>query len=103
MTQRKTIAIHHRATSQGFIFLILFLQNANPSANEIESLINEEIAKVKEWLNEWRKDLDNLPKEFRKFEQVAASLKEFKKTCNHWTYYDNELRYMTIQERGQKR
>jgi len=71
-------------------------QNANPSANEIESLINEEIARVKGYINEWRKDLDNLPKDFRKFERVAASLKEFRKTCNHWTYYDNELRYMII-------
>lgn len=70
--------------------------NPIPSINEIENLIKREIQRYKNIVMEYKKDLERLPQFFRKFERVAATLKELRNASNHWTYFAHELDYMTI-------
>lgn len=67
-----------------------------PTVEEIESLINEEKELVKGYIKECKKDLEKLPKDFREFERIAATLKNFKERVNHWTYFSRALDYLIV-------
>jgi len=67
-----------------------------PSANEIDALIKSAINDYKDTIKTYSLDLARLPKTFREFERIAATLKAFKKDLRHWVYFAKELDYMIV-------